>query len=209
MVTSQYDDIAYLYALIKYMERTYAIDETRVYIGGFSNGSAMSQVFAMTNPEIIAAVCADNTRLARTAIPFPSRSLEENAGLRLPHAGLVYLRHPRLWYPAVRAAASRYSMTFGNHTTHHLQTDPLYRQTRELWRRRGRRRGRRVLSEPRYPDRKYTTHRFFSNDSKPLNLYNYSLADGKGHDCNPEEAWLGWNYLKQFDGCRWLSCDLR
>jgi len=32
----------------------------------------------------------------------------------------------------------------------------------------------------------------------PLNLYNYSLADGKGHDCNPEEAWLGWNYAKQF-----------
>ena len=62
MVEDQYDDVAYLYALIEYMKRTYAIDETGVYIGGFSNGSAMSQVFAMMNPEVIAAVCANNTR---------------------------------------------------------------------------------------------------------------------------------------------------
>lgn len=44
-------------SLIEYMKQTYPIDETRVYCSGFSNGSAMVQVFAMVHPEIVAAVC--------------------------------------------------------------------------------------------------------------------------------------------------------
>ena len=42
------------------------------------------------------------------------------------------------------------------------------------------------------------TNRFYSNDPEALNLYNYTLAFGKGHDSIPYEARLGWNYIKQF-----------
>ena len=55
-----------------------------------------------------------------------------------------------------------------------------------------------IYPSSRYLERKYTVHRFYSNDEIPWNYYNYTLADGKGHDCNPEEAWLGWNYVRQF-----------
>jgi hypothetical protein len=42
------------------------------------------------------------------------------------------------------------------------------------------------------------TNRFYSNDPEELNLYNYTLCIGKGHDSVPYEARLGWNYIKQF-----------
>ncbi len=200
MVDDQYDDVGYLYALIDYMKRTYAIDETRVYIGGFSNGSAMSQVFAMTNPEIIAAVCADNTRFCqdRNTLPFAIAGKKKlDYDYRMP---VWYTYGTRDYeYPAVRGSGQQVQYDFWksyNNIT--CKPTPYIDEPASC--------GVGVCGDiveeyypnPRYPNRKYTTHRFFSNDPKPLNLYNYSLADGKGHDCNPEEAWLGWNYLKQF-----------
>jgi poly(3-hydroxybutyrate) depolymerase len=200
MVGNQYDDVAYLYDLIKYMERTYSIDETRVYIGGFSNGSAMSQVFAMTNPEIIAAVCADNTRFCqdRNTLPFAIAGKKKlDYDYRMP---VWYTYGTRDYeYPAVRGSGQQVQYDFWksyNNIT--CKTTPYIDQPASC--------GVGVRGDvveeyypnPRYLNRKYTTHRFFSNDPKPLNLYNYSLADGKGHDCNPQEAWLGWNYIKQF-----------
>jgi len=53
----QYDDIAYYDALIAYAKRTYPIDESRVYISGFSNGAGQSMNYALLRPNIIAAAC--------------------------------------------------------------------------------------------------------------------------------------------------------
>jgi poly(3-hydroxybutyrate) depolymerase len=213
MADSQYDDVRYLTALIDYMKKTYAIDETRVYIGGFSNGSAMAQVFAMTNPEIIAAVCADNTRFCqdRNTKPFAIAGKKKlDFDYRMP---VWYTYGTRdVEYPAVRGSGQQVQYDFWksyNNIT--CKPTPYINEPASC--------GVGVCGDVveeyypnrRYPHRKYTTHRFFSNDPKPLNLYNYSLADGKGHDCNPEEAWLGWNYIKQFsrmpDGSLMISGD--
>ena len=51
---------------------------------------------------------------------------------------------------------------------------------------------------PKRPHRRYVTNRFYTNDPNGWNLYNYSIAFGKGHDVNPEECWLAWDYLKHF-----------
>lgn len=200
MAADQYDDVAYLSALIEYMKKTYAVDETRVYIGGFSNGSAMAQVFAMTNPEIIAAVCADNTRFCqdRNTLPFAiagKKKLEYD--YRMP---VWYTYGTRdIEYPAVRGSGQQVQYDFWKSYNHiPCKPTPYIAEPADC--------GVGVcgdvveeyLPNRRYPQRKYTTHRFLSTDPLPLNLYNYSLADGKGHDCNPEEAWLGWNYIQQF-----------
>ena len=200
MADGQYDDVSYLYALIEYMKRTYAVDESRVYIGGFSNGSAMAQVFAMTNPEVIAAVCADNTRFCqdRNTKPFAiawKKKLDYD--FRMP---VWYTYGTRdVEYPAVRGSGQQVQYDFWKSYNNITCKETPYIDTPAAC-------GVGVPGDeieeyypnPRYPRRKYTTHRFFSNDPKPLNLYNYSLADGKGHDCNPEEAWLGWNYIRRF-----------
>ncbi len=200
MANGQYDDVGYLSALIAYLKKTYAVDDTRVYIGGFSNGSAMSQVFAMTNPELIAAVIADNTRFCqnRNTKPFAiawKKKLDYD--FRMP---VWYTYGTRdIEYPAVRGSGQQVQYDFWksyNNIT--CKETPYIDQPASC----GVGVAGDVVEEyfpnPRYPKRKYTTHRFFSNDAEPQNLYNYSLADGKGHDCNPEEAWLGWNYAKQF-----------
>ncbi len=200
MNPEQYDDVGYIDALIKYMKKTYAIDETRVYIGGFSNGSAMSQVYAMTHPEVIAGVCADNTRFCqdRNVLPF---AIAWEKKLKFDYRMPVWYTYGSrdVEYPVVRGSGQQVQYDFWkayNNIT--CKPTPYISEPADC--------GVGVVGDkveeyypnPRYPDRKYTTHRFFSNDAEPLNLYNYSLADGKGHDCNPEEAWLSWNYVRQF-----------
>jgi poly(3-hydroxybutyrate) depolymerase len=105
------DDVSYLAALIAYMKSAYAVDETRVYIGGFSNGSAMSQVFAMTNPELIAAVIADNTRFCqnRNTKPFAIAGCKKlQYDYRMP---VFYTYGTRdIEYPAVRGSGQRADM---------------------------------------------------------------------------------------------------
>ncbi len=200
MVPEQPDDVAYLSALIAYMKATYAVDETRVYIGGFSNGSAMAQVFAMTNPEMIAAVIADNTRFCqnRNTKPFAIAGCKKLAyDYRMP---VFYTYGTRdMEYPAVRGSGQQVQYDFWKSYNNITCKETPYLPDADAS-------GVGVPGDvietyhpnPRYPARKYTTHRFFSNDAVSLNLYNYSLADGKGHDCNPEEARLGWNYVRQF-----------
>jgi len=211
MVPEQYDDVAYLSALIAYMKDTYAVDDTRVYIGGFSNGSAMAQVFAMTNPEVIAAVIADNTRFCqnRNTKPFAIAGCKKlQYDYRMP---VFYTYGTRdIEYPAVRGSGQQVQYDFWKSYNNITCKETPYIATPDSS-------GVGVPGDvvetyypnPRYPARKYTTHRFFSNDAVPRNLYNYSLADGKGHDCNPEEAWLGWNYVRQFrrmhDGSLWVE----
>lgn len=69
-----YDDVAYYCALLEYLKKTYPVDETRVYVSGFSNGAGMSMTFAMLHPELVAAICPVDS-----AFPY--------AGIRTPRPG--------------------------------------------------------------------------------------------------------------------------
>lgn len=198
MLDSQYDDMAYLEALIDHMKATYAVDETRVYMGGFSNGSAMCQAFAMTHPETIAAICPDNTRFCqdRNTKAFAIAGMKKlSYDYRMP---VWYTYSTRDFeYPAVRGSGQQVAYDFWKRYNNITVKETPYvadpcgvgvpGDKIEV-----------SYPNPRFPERKYTTHRFFSNDPTPLNLYNCTLADGKAHDCNPEEAWMEWNYVKQF-----------
>ena len=55
-----------------------------------------------------------------------------------------------------------------------------------------------VKPSGRHPHHLYEIHRFFSLDEKPLNLYNYVIMHGKGHDIAEMDPYLGWEYVKQF-----------
>ncbi len=200
MAEDQYDDVAYLEALIRYMKATYAIDETRVYMSGFSNGSAMSQVFAMTHPETVAAVFANNTRFCqnRNTRPFMIAGAKKlQYDYRMP---IWYHYSTRDYeYPAVRGSGQQVMYDFWKSYNNITVKETPYIAEQDTC-------GVGVPGDkvevyfpnPRYPKRKYTTHRFFSNDDNHENYYNYTLVDGKGHDNLAEEAVLGWNYVKQF-----------
>jgi poly(hydroxyalkanoate) depolymerase family esterase len=53
-------DVAFMLALIEHMKKQYAIDETRIYISGFSMGSMMSNALACSYPELFAAAAPCN-----------------------------------------------------------------------------------------------------------------------------------------------------
>lgn len=200
MEKDQYDDVAYLEALIKYMKETYAIDETRVYMSGFSNGSAMAQVFAMTHPETIAAIFANNSRFCqdRNALPFMiagKKKLEYD--YRMP---VWYHYSTRDYeYPAVRGSGQQVQYDFWkayNNIT--IKETPYIDEPASCGVGVPGDKIEEYYPNPRYPERKYTIHHFYSNDEGAENYYNYILVDGKGHDNLSEEAILGWNYIKQF-----------
>lgn len=200
MEDTKYDDIAYLKALIDYMKKTYPVDETQVFMGGFSNGSAMSQIFAMTNPELVAGVFANNTMAFqnRNTKPFAIAGAKKlQFDYRMP---VWYIYGTRdIEYPAVRGSGQQVQYDFWKaynnisfkQTPYSAQPDPsgvgVPGDVIEE-----------VYPSPQFPKRKHTTHRFFSVDEKPLNLYNYTLVEGKGHDANPEEAGMAWNFLRKF-----------
>ena len=197
---NQPDDIAYLSALIDHMKATYPVDETRVYMSGFSNGSAMSQVFAMTNPEKIAAVFANDTRFCqdRNMKCFAIATAKKmQYDYRMP---IWYIYGSRdVEYPAVRGSGQQVAYDWWKSYNNITCKETPYVATPESC---GVGVPGDVIEErypnPQFPTRKEITHRFFSNDPKPLNLYNYTLVVGKGHDSNPEDCRMAWEYLRKF-----------
>lgn len=202
MLADQPNDVDYIYALIKYLVGKYPIDETRVYTSGFSNGSAMMQVFSMVHPEIVAAICPNNTRWCqqREVRPFELAYLKKaQYDYRMP-----------VWYtyggrdlesPVVRGSGQQTQYDFWKHynniafkpTPYGDNPDPSGVGVPGD-----------VIEEfspcARHPQHKYTVHRFFTQDAEPKNYYNYVLMHGKGHDCAPADAELGWKFVSQF--CR-------
>lgn len=53
-------DVAFIEALVEHMDRTYGIDRRRVYVSGFSMGSAMTNALASVRPELFAGAIALN-----------------------------------------------------------------------------------------------------------------------------------------------------
>jgi len=74
-----YDDIAYYLALIDYLKKTYPVDETRIYLSGFSNGAGMAMTFAFMHPELIAAICPIDT-----TFPYANMQFFRPAGREKP-----------------------------------------------------------------------------------------------------------------------------
>ena len=54
------DDDAFIMALIEHMKETWPIDETRIYISGFSMGGMMSNAMAALHPDVFAAAAPCN-----------------------------------------------------------------------------------------------------------------------------------------------------
>lgn len=194
------DDCGYLEKLLDYMIAKYPIDTTRVYVGGFSNGSSMSQVFAMTHPDRVAAVFANNS----ASYTYTHTHAFDIAGAKK----LEYDYRMPVWYmygsrdlefPVIRGCGQQNQYDFWkgyNNIT--IKLTP-YTNNPEA-------NGVGVTGDhvefyhpsKRHPANTYMTNRFYSNDPDEMNLYNYTLCIGKGHDSIPYEARIGWDYIKHF-----------
>ncbi len=98
---SEVDDVAYLNAVLDYIESNYNVDPKRVFIGGHSNGAMMAQVFACQNAQRIAAVFSYAGALwANTALCQPNDvvSIAELHGDMDP--SVPYAGGPNTAYPS-------------------------------------------------------------------------------------------------------------
>lgn len=203
------DDVGFTISLIKYMIANYPVDETRIYLSGFSNGAAHAQTIAMTHPELIAAICHIDSNWPGKRLGPSEFSYEELTPFRLAmkKKSEFDYRMP-VWY------------TYGNREPSY----PVYRGSSQqhqydFWKKYN---NIEVVATPelenphpcgcgipghqyellkpskRHPHHEYDVQRFYSMDDKPINLYNYVVMRDKGHDVAEMDPALGWNYVKQF-----------
>ena len=104
---SKVDDVAYLNAVLDYMESNYAVDPKRVYVGGHSNGAMMAQVLACKSAQRIAAVFSYAGALwANTSLCMPDDvvsivELHGDMDPKVPYNGGVNADYPlSLPYPS-------------------------------------------------------------------------------------------------------------
>lgn len=69
LVSSGVDDVGFLAALIERVRGQYALSATRVFMAGGSNGAMMTQAFAISRPELVAAVASSGGSLALNPSP--------------------------------------------------------------------------------------------------------------------------------------------
>jgi len=194
------NDVEFIYALIAYLKKTYNIDETRVYTSGFSNGSAMTQVFTMCHPEIVAAICPNDTRwiMQRDARPFELSVLKKEQYDYIMPVWYTYGGRD-VEFPVFRGHGQQMQYDFWkryNHipikmTPYADEADPsgvgVPGDVQEV-----------VHPCKEHPEQTYTIHRFFTKGENPKNYYNYILHHTKGHDCAPADAQMGWDFVKQY-----------
>lgn len=201
------DDDAYLLSLVHHMIQKYPVDASRIYVSGFSNGAAQAQVFAMRHPKLTAGLCHIDsnwpgkrdgiTELSVKDIrPFAmAMELKEEQDYRMPVWYTYGTREPS--YPVYRGCSQQHQYDFWKvYNNIMVKETPPREQPHPC--------GCGVEGDTReqmhplavYPHLCYDIQRFYSKEGE--NLYNYVLVRDKGHEVAPADAWLGWNYVKNF-----------
>jgi poly(3-hydroxybutyrate) depolymerase len=83
--STQLSDVDFLLALIGHEEHTRAIDPTRVYLSGISNGAAMSSYLAMLHPTDFAGVAALTGAISATGGSYNATFLSQIQAVLAAH----------------------------------------------------------------------------------------------------------------------------
>ena len=209
MSEDEADDVGFAVSLIKYMIANYPIDETRIYLSGFSNGAAHAQVVAMTHPELVTAICPINSNWPGKRLGESEFCYEEHRAFRLalekkkdfdyriPVWYTYGNREPS--YPVYRGCSQQHQYDFLK-KYNNIEVQPTRERENPHPCGCGVPGHKYELLKPslRHPHHQYDVHRFYSKDEKPINLYNYVLMRDKGHDIAEMDPVLGWDYVKKF-----------
>lgn len=205
----QEDDLAFCRALILYMIEHYPADPSRVYLSGFSNGAGMAQTVAMVYPELVAALGHIDSNWPGTRSGFSEVDYQKVEPMRiaLEKKKTFDYRMP-VWYtygtrevssPVYRGCTQQHQYDFWKLYNHIPVKETPARQDPALPEHGVDGDVSEVLRpDERYPAQYYTVQRFFSDDPVPQNLYNFALMHHKGHEVATGDAWLAWEYLKQY-----------
>jgi len=210
-------DIAFVLALLERMKREYAIDESRVYLSGFSMGGAMTHALSAAYPELFAAAAPCNAfAFARyddpvhNLAPFLRDLTEKQIGhvsYSTKLADEKKTAHPEMRMPIFQSAGMEDGLMGLWPVTE--QTDDIRSKTINWWKgynnitRTGT--DTRALSgldadESFWQDgeKRYLHQRWFSEDTDHPPLLELILAKRMPHAVDPVELQWAWQYMKQF-----------
>ncbi|NLI59865.1 MAG: alpha/beta hydrolase [Clostridiales bacterium] len=205
-------DVEFYLALIDYIKNKYNIDDSRVYLSGFSNGAGMSQVMAMLYPQLFAAIAPIDTMWPYVkAGPFDPEKFDLAKNLRPIEMGLELQRKYNyrmpVWYfygtremeyPIYKGLGQQYQYDawkeYNNIPVKATPEEPLDSEYSigvvgdeiEV-----------IYPCTEDPEYKYSIHKYYSVDDRK-NYYNIALAHGKGHDVHYVEAELAWQFISRF-----------
>lgn len=212
-------DHAFILALLEHMKQTYAIDETRVYVTGFSMGGMMTHAMACAYPELFAAAAPCNgynwgylSSLAEQAV----RGLPGNP--RIPSGPLSRLPHTKIFADKKKAACDYRMPVFQNTglldgkwpiTREH---DPMrVLDTLAFWKRynnisntvpeNGSDWESGLTADETFydcEDQRFLHHRWFSKDEGKPALLEMVLAKRMPHALDLRQIELAWQFIKHF-----------
>lgn len=203
------DDVGFSMALIDYMIANYPVDPQRIYLSGFSNGAMQAQVVAMLHPDRIAAICHIDSNWPGARMGPSEVNYEQVVPFRLamekkkeydylmPVWYTYGTREPA--YPVYAKCTQQYQYDFWKAYNHIAVQETPGRETPDPC-------GcgvpgqvqERLRPSDRHPGHYYDVQRFYTDDERHLNLYNFVAMHDKGHDIAQMDARLGWEYVRQF-----------
>lgn len=202
------NDVAYVKALIGWMKENYPVDESRVYLSGFSNGAAMAQIYAMEYPEEIAGICHIDSNWPGHRLGLANIQPEEvEAFRRAWKKKKKYDYLMPVWYiygtgepsfPVYKGCSQQLQYDFWKEYNHiPIQETPERENMHPCGCGVPGEECEMLVPSMKWPKHVYQVNRFFS-EKDHWNLYNYVAMHDKGHEVAPSDAKLGWEYVKQF-----------
>lgn len=210
-------DIAFVLALLEHMKETWPIDESRVYLSGFSMGGAMTHALSSIYPELFTAAAPCNAFSFSRYIdpwenlgPFVKEMTEKEIGHVSFSAALADQKknaRPGSRMPLFQSAGAKDNLIAAWPAGQDV--DDIRSKTLNWWAWYNNIPG--LEADPETPSgfradeecwmdesRRFYHQRWYSRDAGRLPLMELTLAGRMEHAVDPVELEWAWEYMKQF-----------
>ena len=219
--SSQPSDFAFVMALIDHMKKTYAIDESRIYISGFSMGGMMTNALASAFPDVFAAAAPCNgyhTGYMTTAADTWGNLKKMNPAYQEPGAIVDTVPHTRM-YADYKKAHCDYRMPIiqntglldGKWPLEGAGDGSIRVETFDYWKAYNNIPVKPFVKSERYEsgvegdengylgdDERFLYHAWHSQDAGSPVLYELVLAKRMPHAVDLRQLEIAWNFIKKF-----------
>jgi poly(3-hydroxybutyrate) depolymerase len=199
-------DSRFIQKAIADVETNFRADSHRIYMQGFSLGSGMSYMMGITHPQLFAAI-SPNSGIGpmSSAVEASVAAIKAKSDIRMPviipygvadHGGSIDGQIPAD-IGVLRPAFDEWKGF--NHISTPDRVEPYDSPSSPPYNILvpGGKLVRAAFDE-RYPDGRFKIYEYYSDDPKPLNLFDFAWIEDMAHGQDPREAQLEWDYFKHW-----------
>ena len=212
-------DFDFVFALIEHMKKIHPIDESRIYVSGFSMGSMMTNALCCAYSETFAAGAAYNAQnfgyLKNEKSTFSSLNMSLNITEEMNEISytkkIADKKKENNDYRMPLIQASGLLDGLGEEGWPIKSKDSLWIQTINYWKAYNNIDVKEFEYNPTYEtglygdensydydDQRFIHHKWFTNDESHLPLYQFIVAKRMPHAVDLREIEIGWNFIKHY-----------